>query len=100
MRWGGISSDRFFRSPPLRLPASSACPSLYRGDAITTTMARHAGQVAFQPGTSPRQDQGLYTTAALFVLFVALYFPRDASFSKTNLKRFLVFPFATYRKAS
>ena len=38
-----------------------------------------------------RQDQGLYTMAALFVLLIALRFTPDASLSKPNLRRLFYF---------
>jgi len=38
-----------------------------------------------------RQDQALYTMAALLFLLVALHLAPDSSFSKTNLRRFFYF---------
>src|SRR6266576_5661010 len=38
-----------------------------------------------------RHDQAVYTMAALLVLLVTLHFAPDASFSKTNLRRFFYF---------
>ena len=38
-----------------------------------------------------RHDQAVYTAAALLVLLVTLHFAPDASFSKTNLRRFFYF---------
>ena len=38
-----------------------------------------------------RHDQGIYTMAALLVLLVTLHFAPDASFSKTDLRRFFYF---------
>lgn len=38
-----------------------------------------------------RHDQGLYTSAALFVLLVILHFTPDTSFPKINIRRFCYF---------